>query len=86
MVKPNLTLRGQELPATENPVFLGIKLNPHLTIAAHINDLKTKMSGRRHCLRARGGDMGKPPPHHRHLYRLHKGALRRYSVPTRHIQ
>ena len=51
-IKPSLTLRCQELPSTQNPVFLGIKFDPQLT---HINDLKTKMSQRRQCLQALAG-------------------------------
>ena len=45
--KPSLTPRGQELPTVQNPVFLGIKFDPQLTLTAHINDLKTKMSQHR---------------------------------------
>lgn len=54
-VKPRLTLRGQELSFTSNPTFLGIKFDPQLTFADHVNDLKLKMSRRRQCLMALAG-------------------------------
>ena len=54
-VKPHLTLRGEELPHTRNPTFLGIKFDPQLTFADHIDDLKAKMSRRRRCLQALAG-------------------------------
>ncbi|KAF0301201.1 putative RNA-directed DNA polymerase from transposon BS [Amphibalanus amphitrite] len=54
-VKPHLTLRGEELPYSRNPTFLGIKFDPQLTFADHIDDLKAKMSRRRRCLQALAG-------------------------------
>ena len=54
-VKPQLTLRGEALPYTRNPTFLGIKFDPQLTFSDHIEDLKTKMARRRRCLQALAG-------------------------------
>ena len=53
--RPKLTLRGQQLPDTRNPVFLGVKLDPHLTFSDHVTSLKEKMAKRRQCLMALAG-------------------------------
>ena len=46
-IKPHLTLRGEELPYARYPTFLGIKFDPQLTFADHVDDLKAKMARRR---------------------------------------
>ena len=54
-IQPQLTLRGQQLPYTRNPVFLGVKLDPQLTFSDHVSTLKEKMAKRRQCLMALAG-------------------------------
>ena len=62
------------MPATQNPVFLGIKFDPQLAFAAHINDLKTKMSQRRQCLQALAGKTW--GSHHRTIRAAYIGYIR----------
>ena len=54
-VQPQLKVRGQQLPYTRNPVFLGVKLDPHLTFSDHVSTVKEKMAKRRQCLMALAG-------------------------------